>query len=285
MYGEMKIVHEIVKICRIVGDSKLNWELEVKCTFLVNKGNFFTGKDCRQKEKKLRKAWLQKESFHFGFKCLGAVLFCSEVLSQFEDLKCFCSASSAARARQPPPQDVILFVIGGGNYVEYQNLVDYGKLKNLQRVTYGCTELVNPRQFTDQVCGWIFWRLWVSEWSLIASVPLHCDVCVIAAVSCWWNTIRPGVGLPVEITFCVWHKVFNQAFKRSIDQKVAKLGPLSICMFSLGRKNSAVTYPFPLVLIQSAIQYNYPSTSSIFCANLVHPREMTLIVVNEDAGS
>ncbi|KAK6741731.1 hypothetical protein RB195_009542 [Necator americanus] len=59
--------------------------------------------------------------------------------------------SSIARARQPPPQDVILFVIGGGNYVEYQNLVDYGKSKNLQRVTYGCTELVNPRQFTDQL--------------------------------------------------------------------------------------------------------------------------------------
>ncbi|KAK6034452.1 hypothetical protein COOONC_28043 [Cooperia oncophora] len=59
--------------------------------------------------------------------------------------------STAVRARQPPPQDVILFVIGGGNYVEYQNLVDYGKSKNLQRVTYGCTELVNPRQFTDQV--------------------------------------------------------------------------------------------------------------------------------------
>ncbi|VDL65492.1 unnamed protein product [Nippostrongylus brasiliensis] len=59
--------------------------------------------------------------------------------------------SNAVRARQPPPQDVILFVIGGGNYVEYQNLVDYGKSKNLQRVTYGCTELVNPKQFMDQV--------------------------------------------------------------------------------------------------------------------------------------
>ncbi|KJH53136.1 Sec1 family protein [Dictyocaulus viviparus] len=58
--------------------------------------------------------------------------------------------SNAIRTRQTPPQDVILFVIGGGNYVEYQNLVDYGRSKGLQRVTYGCTELVNPRQFTDQ---------------------------------------------------------------------------------------------------------------------------------------
>uniref|UniRef100_A0A0K0DE99 Sec1 family domain-containing protein 1 n=1 Tax=Angiostrongylus cantonensis TaxID=6313 RepID=A0A0K0DE99_ANGCA len=63
--------------------------------------------------------------------------------------------SNAVRSRQPPPQDIMLFVIGGGNYVEYQNLVDYGKTKGLQRVTYGCTELVNPRQFTDQV-GIIF---------------------------------------------------------------------------------------------------------------------------------
>ncbi|CAI4232126.1 unnamed protein product [Auanema sp. JU1783] len=59
--------------------------------------------------------------------------------------------AASLRARQPPPQDVILFVIGGGNYVEYQNLIDYGKSKNLQRVTYGCTELVNPNQFTDQL--------------------------------------------------------------------------------------------------------------------------------------
>ncbi|CAI2348293.1 unnamed protein product [Caenorhabditis sp. 36 PRJEB53466] len=54
-------------------------------------------------------------------------------------------------ARQQPAQDLILFVVGGGNYVEYQNLVDYGKRKNLVRVTYGCTELVNPTQFCDQL--------------------------------------------------------------------------------------------------------------------------------------
>lgn len=54
-------------------------------------------------------------------------------------------------ARQQVAQDVVLFVVGGGNYVEYQNLVDYGKRKNLIRVTYGCTELVNPTQFCDQL--------------------------------------------------------------------------------------------------------------------------------------
>lgn len=45
----------------------------------------------------------------------------------------------------------MVFVIGGGNYVEYQNIVDYGKSKGLTRITYGCTELVNPKQFVEQV--------------------------------------------------------------------------------------------------------------------------------------
>ncbi|VDO58250.1 unnamed protein product [Onchocerca flexuosa] len=54
------------------------------------------------------------------------------------------------RTRGNPPQDIIVFVIGGGNYVEYQNIVDYGKSKGLTRITYGCTELVNPKQFVEQ---------------------------------------------------------------------------------------------------------------------------------------
>lgn len=28
-----------------------------------------------------------------------------------------------------PFQDAIVFVVGGGNYIEYQNLVDYSKVK------------------------------------------------------------------------------------------------------------------------------------------------------------
>ncbi|CAP35837.2 Protein CBG18370 [Caenorhabditis briggsae] len=82
-------------------------------------------------------------------------------------VKVFCR--TIALARQQAAQDIVLFVVGGGNYVEYQNLADYGMLlyffflslrpiifflgksKNLMRVTYGCTELVNPTQFCDQV--------------------------------------------------------------------------------------------------------------------------------------
>ncbi|KAI6198350.1 Suppressor of ypt1 [Aphelenchoides fujianensis] len=48
-------------------------------------------------------------------------------------------------------QDMIVFVVGCGNYVEYQNVVDYAKLKGIQRVTYGSTEIVNPQQFAEQL--------------------------------------------------------------------------------------------------------------------------------------
>uniref|UniRef100_A0A0N4ZMQ5 Sec1 family domain-containing protein 1 n=1 Tax=Parastrongyloides trichosuri TaxID=131310 RepID=A0A0N4ZMQ5_PARTI len=48
-------------------------------------------------------------------------------------------------------QDVIVFQIGGGNYVEYQNLVEYAKTKGIERLTYGCTELVTPKQFIEQL--------------------------------------------------------------------------------------------------------------------------------------
>lgn len=55
-----------------------------------------------------------------------------------------------------PANDAIVFVIGGGNYVEYQNLMDYRKHKSQgpvpKRITYGTTELVTASQFIAQVC-------------------------------------------------------------------------------------------------------------------------------------
>uniref|UniRef100_A0A8C6TRZ3 Sec1 family domain containing 1 n=1 Tax=Neogobius melanostomus TaxID=47308 RepID=A0A8C6TRZ3_9GOBI len=45
----------------------------------------------------------------------------------------------------------IVFVVGGGNYVEYQNLVDYSKSKQGKKVVYGCSELFNASQFIKQV--------------------------------------------------------------------------------------------------------------------------------------
>ncbi|GCB81679.1 hypothetical protein scyTo_0022217, partial [Scyliorhinus torazame] len=44
----------------------------------------------------------------------------------------------------------IVFVVGGGNYIEYQNLVDYTKNKPGKHVLYGCSELFNAGQFLKQ---------------------------------------------------------------------------------------------------------------------------------------
>lgn len=49
-----------------------------------------------------------------------------------------------------------MFVVGGGNYVEYQNINDYGKAKGLQRIIYGCTEIINPKNFVKQVNLYFF---------------------------------------------------------------------------------------------------------------------------------
>jgi len=49
--------------------------------------------------------------------------------------------------------DAIIFVVGGGNYIEYQNLNDYVKYRNTgstlsaKRVVYGCTQLSSADQF------------------------------------------------------------------------------------------------------------------------------------------
>uniref|UniRef100_G1KQB6 Sec1 family domain containing 1 n=1 Tax=Anolis carolinensis TaxID=28377 RepID=G1KQB6_ANOCA len=44
----------------------------------------------------------------------------------------------------------IVFVVGGGNYIEYQNLIDYIKGKQGKHVLYGCSELFNAAQFIKQ---------------------------------------------------------------------------------------------------------------------------------------
>jgi len=67
-------------------------------------------------------------------------------------------------------------MIGGGNYIEYQNLQDYAKTRSTKRIVYGCTELVNASQFLEQVnqCFYVImnyfffrlnfsWQNWVNN--------------------------------------------------------------------------------------------------------------------------
>lgn len=52
-------------------------------------------------------------------------------------------------------QDAVVFIVGGGNYIEYQNLVDYVRQKQSSNVTkriiYGSTTLINAEQFVKQL--------------------------------------------------------------------------------------------------------------------------------------
>jgi hypothetical protein len=54
----------------------------------------------------------------------------------------------------------MVFVIGGGNYIEYQNLLDNAKVKSVngtqRRIIYGCTELTNASSLITQVKTKIF---------------------------------------------------------------------------------------------------------------------------------
>ncbi|XP_002732351.1 sec1 family domain-containing protein 1-like [Saccoglossus kowalevskii] len=63
--------------------------------------------------------------------------------------------SSAIPRNRTPFQEALVFVVGGGNYIEYQNLVDYVKNKTgagtSRHITYGCSELLNAAQFLRQL--------------------------------------------------------------------------------------------------------------------------------------
>ncbi|CAB1331144.1 unnamed protein product, partial [Coregonus sp. 'balchen'] len=60
---------------------------------------------------------------------------------RYFDPKMLRGSESSTPRNKNPFQEAIVFVVGGGNYIEYQNLVDYTKAKPGKRVLYGCSEL------------------------------------------------------------------------------------------------------------------------------------------------
>jgi hypothetical protein len=94
-------------------------------------------------------------------------------LQEIEDYRYFdpkllrVTDSSSIPRNRSPFQEAIVFLVGGGNYIEYQNLVDYRKSKSSsggaggsnssgfasgsRRITYGCTEMMNASQFLEQL--------------------------------------------------------------------------------------------------------------------------------------
>lgn len=65
------------------------------------------------------------------------------------------------KAKNPPRnrtpfKEAIVFVVGGGNYVEHQNLQDFAnrsKAPSSRSIIYGSTEIVSPNQFLEQLSG------------------------------------------------------------------------------------------------------------------------------------
>jgi hypothetical protein len=53
-----------------------------------------------------------------------------------------------------PFEEAFVFMVGGGNYIEYQNLQDYSQRGELKRtITYGVSELVSPTEFLSQLAA------------------------------------------------------------------------------------------------------------------------------------
>ncbi|KAL0267545.1 UNVERIFIED_CONTAM: hypothetical protein PYX00_009791 [Menopon gallinae] len=54
-----------------------------------------------------------------------------------------------------PFQEAVVFIVGGGNYIEYQNLVDYTKNKTgpsgSKKIIYGASSLNNAKEFLKQL--------------------------------------------------------------------------------------------------------------------------------------
>lgn len=60
--------------------------------------------------------------------------------------------SRSPRQHKVTFQEAIVFVVGGGNYVEYQNLQELATQNNGKRkITYGSTDILSPHQFLDQL--------------------------------------------------------------------------------------------------------------------------------------
>jgi len=79
---------------------------------------------------------------------------------RYLDPKSLRGGSEVPRAKTPFT-DAVVFMVGGGNYIEYQNLQDYAKSKNSgsgvgmnpgagKRVVYGCTQLSNASHTLKQ---------------------------------------------------------------------------------------------------------------------------------------
>lgn len=74
---------------------------------------------------------------------------------RYFDPKLLRADASTVPRNKSPFQEAYVFVVGGGNYIEYQNLMDYVKTKSgtagQRRIVYGCSDISSASQFLKQL--------------------------------------------------------------------------------------------------------------------------------------
>ncbi|GFN96202.1 sec1 family domain-containing protein 1 [Plakobranchus ocellatus] len=74
---------------------------------------------------------------------------------RYFDPKLLRADASSVPRNKSPFQEAYVFMVGGGNYIEFQNLMDYAKSKGTpgmhKKIVYGCSDLVNAAQFLNQL--------------------------------------------------------------------------------------------------------------------------------------
>lgn len=106
--------------------------------------------------------------------------------------KCAKKSSSTVRFYifEFPLQDAVVFVVGGGNYVEYTNLSSCARSKTSstpKRMIYGCTDVVNADQFLGQVS---FYNRSIVQMSTVVQI-LHKTVDLFRLWHRYWLGLTP----------------------------------------------------------------------------------------------
>ena len=73
---------------------------------------------------------------------------------RYFDPKLLRAESGSVPRSKSPFQEAFVFVVGGGNYIEYQNLMDYARSKapvSQKKIVYGCSDLVSATLFLRQL--------------------------------------------------------------------------------------------------------------------------------------
>ncbi|XP_046367606.1 sec1 family domain-containing protein 1-like [Haliotis cracherodii] len=73
---------------------------------------------------------------------------------RYFDPKLLRADSTSIPRNKSAYQDAYVFMVGGGNYIEYQNLIDYAKSRSTttqRKIVYGCSDLVNAAMFLKQL--------------------------------------------------------------------------------------------------------------------------------------